>query len=191
MPSSSSHTPERVTELLSLAGEGSRDAFQELFPIVYDELRRLASTLLSAENAGLTLQPTALVHEAYLKLLRQQSAGCKNRREFLGIAAQAMRRILVDHSRRKRADKRGGGDAHMVLEDAALIFEERAIDLLALDDALTRLREADERKAQMVELRFFAGLSLSEAADTVGVSARTGERDWRMARAWLRKELGG
>jgi RNA polymerase sigma-70 factor, ECF subfamily len=180
-----------VTRLLEAVSEGDRAASEKLFPVVYDELRRLAQAVLSGERRGHTLQATALVHEAYVKLMAQESAGWKSRAEFMGIAAQAMRRILVDHARARNREKRGGGGAPVALSEAMTLYEERAVDLSALDDALTRLAAFDARKARLVELRFFGGLSMEDAAALLGVPLRTLERDWTTARAWLRKELQG
>jgi RNA polymerase sigma factor (TIGR02999 family) len=179
----------RITVLLDAARRGSAEAFREVFPLVYRELRELARRCLDGEGQGHTLQPTALVHEAFLKLVKQDSAGCRTRAEFFGLAAQAMRRVLVDHARARKRDKRGGGASAEPLTDTVALFEVRALDLVALDEALARLELNDERKARLVELRFFAGLSADEAAEVLGVTTRTAERDWAMARAWLRKEL--
>jgi RNA polymerase sigma factor (TIGR02999 family) len=190
-----SHGPgspgDHISTFLEAAAGGNREAVEQLFPIVYDELRRLASSYLNRERAGHTLQTTALVHEAYLKLADQERAGWKTRAQFLGVAAQAMRRILVDHARTKKAAKRGGGAHGIPLDDAVALFQERAVDLVELDEAMERLRAMDEQKARIVELRFFGGLTSEEAAEVLGVSLRTVERDWAMARAWLRDQVGG
>jgi len=182
--------PADVTQLLALCREGDPEALERLFPVVYAELRRLARRQLDRERAGHTLQPTALVHEAYLKLVDQRSQDWQNRRHFLALAATAMRRVLVHHAEKRAAKKRGGDRGRVTLFEAAGPTEERAEDLVELDRALDRLAELDERAAQVVELRFFAGLSGAEAARVLEVSERTIERDWRSARAWLRQELG-
>jgi RNA polymerase sigma-70 factor, ECF subfamily len=188
-----------VTLLLEAAGRGGEDgrrAVAALLPVVYQELRRLAAGYLKGERTGHTLQPTALVHEVFVKLAGQDRAGWKSRDQFLGIAAQAMRRILCDHARIRNAQKRGGGQARSVpgdeaaaLDEASELFEQRAIDLAALDEALDRLAALDERKARVVELRFFAGLSVEETARALDQPVRTIERDWTTARAWLRAQL--
>lgn len=162
---------------------------EELFPALYAELRRIAAGLLAKEGGGHTLDPTALVHEAYMKLAAQRSHAWPDRAAFIGIAAQAMRRILVDHARTAGAQKRGGDARRIELTDAVAAFEERAIDLLGLDAALTELAALDDRKARLVEVRFFGGLSVEEAAAAMGTTLRTAERDWAFARAWLRDRL--
>jgi RNA polymerase sigma-70 factor, ECF subfamily len=162
---------------------------EKLFPALYGELRRIAAGLLAREGAGHTLDPTALVHEAYMKLAGQRTHGWPDRTAFVGIAAQAMRRILVDHARTTGAQKRGGSGRRIELTDAIAAFEERAIDLLGLDAALTELAALDDRKAKLVEIRFFGGLSVEEAATALGMTLRTAERDWAFARAWLRNRL--
>lgn len=178
-----------VTRLLEAASNGDSAASGQLFPIVYEELRRLAQSVLAGERRGHTLQATALVHEAFVKLTAQQTPGWQSRAEFMAIAAQAMRRILVDYARARNSQKRGGGSAPIPLSEAMSLYEERAVDLSALDDALTRLAAIDARKARLVELRFFGGMSMEDASALLGVPQRTLERDWTTARAWLRKEL--
>lgn len=180
-----------VTRLLEEAADGSATAVERLFPVVYEELRRLASAFLGRERPDHTLQTTALVHEAYLKLADQRRAGWKTRAQFLGVAAKAMRRILVDHARAKKAAKRGGGQRGLALDETVAVFEERAVDLVALDEALERLRALDEQKMRIVELRFFGGLTSEETAEVLGIGLRTVERDWAMAKAWLRGQVGG
>lgn len=180
-----------VTRLLEEAADGSATAVERLFPVVYEELRRLASAFLGRERPDHTLQTTALVHEAYLKLADQRRAGWKTRAQFLGVAAKAMRRILVDHARAKKAAKRGGGQRGLALDETVAAFEERAVDLVALDEALERLRALDEQKMRIVELRFFGGLTSEETAEVLGIGLRTVERDWAMAKAWLRGQVGG
>jgi len=160
---------------------------ETMLPLVYDELRRLADHYLRSERGGHTLQATALVHEAWLKL---QDSGWQNRAHFMGVAAMAMRRVLVNHARSHRRLKRGGGKPQLVLEETMAVFNDRAIDLVALDDALNRLAEIDAEQARIVELRFFAGLTVEETARLLDTSVRTVHRDWAMARAWLRGEIG-
>jgi RNA polymerase sigma factor (TIGR02999 family) len=181
--------PGDVTRLLAAVSDGSPEAVNQLLPMVYDELRRLAAGYFQAENPGHTLQPTALVHEAYLKLVDQRTAGWQDRMQFFGVAAQAMRRILVDHARTRRAGKRDPGGKRVPLDDAVACLEERAEDLVAVDEALARLARFDERKARVVELRFFGGLTVEDTANVLGVSGRTVEREWTLARAWLRGEV--
>lgn len=180
---------ENVTQLLQAAVGGSRSAVDQLLSLVYDELRRLAQGYLAGERSGHTLQATALVHEAYLKLVGQESVGFKDRSQFFAAAATAMRRILVDHSRTRKRIKRGGQVNIGPLDDAVIAFEQRSLDLVALDEALEDLARVYPRKARLVELRFFAGLSMDEAAGVMEMSPRTAERDWTMARAWLRSAL--
>jgi len=178
-----------ITQLLAEYREGDRDAIDRLMPLVYAELRRIAARSLRAERKEHTLQPTALVNEAYLRLVDQQNPVWQNRAHFLGCAARLMRNILVDHARAHRADKRGGGQVRVTLGEELLRIEEREVDLLALDAALDRLAEQDEQKSRIVELRYFGGLSTEETAEVLGVSDRTVKRAWALARAWLRREL--
>lgn len=178
-----------VTQILEAASGGSQEAVNQLLPLVYDELRKIASDYLRLERPDHTLQPTALVHEAYLRLVNQRTAGWKNRAQFFGVAAKAMRRILVDRARMHKAAKRGGGSTKLSLDEAVANFEERAIDLVALDESLTRLADIDERKARVVELRFFGGLTAEETAKVLECPLRTIERDWTMAKAWLRADI--
>lgn len=185
MPSS----PNEVTQLLLDWSEGDKAALDKLMPLVYDELRKLARSYLARERPGHTLQTTALVNEAYLRLVDQRSVQWQNRAHFFGIASQMMRRILVDHARSRQYKKRGG-DSHLVsLDHAAVVSPERAAEVVALDDALTALAEIDQRKSQIVEMRFFGGLSIEETAEVLGVSPGTVMRDWTMAKAWLRREI--
>ena len=181
----------KVTQLLQEFGtNGNRAALDEALPFVYDELRRIAARFLQNENAGHTLQPTALVHEAYLKLVDQRSADWRNRAQFFGLAAAMMRRILVNHAERKHAAKRGGENAAKItLDEKTVAFDSRNLDLLALNEALERLANVDALKAQIVELKFFGGLTNAEVAEIVCKSDATVEREWAFARAWLRKEL--
>jgi RNA polymerase sigma-70 factor (ECF subfamily) len=158
-------------------------------PLVYAELRRTAARYLRRERSGHTLQPTALVHEAYVRLIDQRDVQWQNRAHFLGFAAQVMRHILVDHARAHSAGKRGGGAARVTLSEALVVPEERDVDLVALDDALTALAALNAQQARAVELRYFGGLSIEEAAEVLGVSTATVRRDWTVARAWLRREM--
>jgi RNA polymerase sigma factor (TIGR02999 family) len=174
---------------MGLAASGSKSAVDQLLDVVYDELRRLAQGYLDRERPEHTLQATALVHEAYLKLVSQQSVGFRDRAAFFGAAATVMRRILVDHARAKRREKRGGDAVRIVLDEALAVFQEGADDLSSLDEALTALAALDQRKARLVELRFFAGVSMAETAQMLGISLRSAERDWTLARAWLRSHL--
>lgn len=182
--------PARLTLLLRAAGAGDGTAMEELFAHAYRELRDLAARQLRTERAAHTLQPTALVHEAYLRLMQQETLGARTPAEFLGVAAVAMRRILVDHARKRGRRKRGGGVEATALDELALSFDERAVDLLALDEALDLLAQRDPTKARLVELRFFAGMAMAEAAAVLGLPLRTAERDWTVARAFLRGRLG-
>ncbi|MFV1965082.1 MAG: sigma-70 family RNA polymerase sigma factor [Pirellulaceae bacterium] len=179
------------TELTCALRDGDRAAAADLMPIVYDELRALAASYLARETVSHTLQATALVNEAYLKLVDQTRVDWQGRTHFFAVAAQSMRRILVDHARGRQRKKRGGDRQRIVLDDHLQISRGRDEDLLALDDALNELAERDERQARIVELRFFAGLTVSEVATALGVSKRTIESDWTMIKAWLRRELAG
>jgi RNA polymerase sigma factor (TIGR02999 family) len=166
-----------------------KEALDKLMPAVYDELRRQAARYLRREQAGHTLQTTALIHEAYMRLVDQRNVQWQNRAQFFGIAAQMMRRILVDHARTKKRAKRGGSDIRVSLADATMPVEERDLDVIALDEALTRLAEIDEQQSRVVELRFFSGLTVEETAEVMGISPATVKRDWSMAKAWLHREL--
>ena len=166
-----------------------KEALDKLMPAVYDELRRQAARYLRREQAGHTLQTTALIHEAYMRLVDQRNVQWQNRAQFFGIAAQMMRRILVDHARTKKRVKRGGSDIKVSLADATMPVEERDLDVIALDEALTRLAEIDEQQSRVVELRFFSGLTVEETAEVMGISPATVKRDWSMAKAWLHREL--
>jgi RNA polymerase sigma factor (TIGR02999 family) len=179
-----------VTQILARMQEGDRRAAGELMPLVYGELRKLAEIRLANERAGHTLQATALVHEAYLRLVGEEDKPVwENRRHFFGAAAEAMRRILIESARRRAAIKRGEGGAKVPLEEAFLVIEEPDIDLLALDEALERLGETDPPAAELVRLRYFAGLTHPEAAEILGLPLRTVERTWTYARAWLLRAL--
>ena len=181
----SSSSPSDVTRLLVQLTDGDRDVLHELLPLVYDELRKLAANYLRRERDGHTLQPTALVHEAYLRLVDQTQVRWQNRAHFFGVAAQMMRRILVDYARTHNAEKRGGDLQLLSLDENIDVAGTRAADLVALDEALDRLAAIDEQKSRIVELRFFGGLSVEETAEVLGVSAPTIKRQWRMAKAWL------
>lgn len=189
--SANGQAPSEVTELLAAWGAGDAGASDALVPLVYDELRRQARRALRREGEGHTLQATALVHEAWLRLDAQHDARWESRSQFLAVAAQTMRRVLVDHARARRALKRGGGDVQITLGDAYSAVAPDAVDVLALDEALARLAVMDARKARLVELRYFAGLSIPEAAAALGVSQATVIREWAVARMWLRRELEG
>jgi RNA polymerase sigma factor (TIGR02999 family) len=178
-----------VTELLQAWGGGDLEARDRLMPLVYRELRRRAAAYLRRERRDLTLQPTALVHEAYLRLVDQRSVVWQNRAHFFAVASQMMRRILVDRARGRRMGKRSGRWARVTLEEGARVTHPSDVDVLDLDDALTRLAAFDPRKSQVAELRFFGGLSLEETGEALGVSLATVERDWQAARAWLYKTL--
>jgi RNA polymerase sigma-70 factor (ECF subfamily) len=178
-----------VTQILQGLRHGDPDAPGRLMPFVYDELRRLADHYLRQERPNHTLQPTALVHEAYLRLIDQTRVDWQNRAHFFGVAAQLMRRILVDHARRHRASKRGGYEQKVTLDEALDYSQPRDVDLLALDDALNALAEFDERQSRIVELRFFGGLTIEETAEALGVSPATVKVDWSMAKAWLRQQI--
>jgi len=183
--------PERdITALLKDWSGGDREALERLLPAVYGELKRLAASYLRSERPDHTLQPTALVHEAYLRLQGQRSVVWSNRAHFYGIAARIMRRILVDHARRRGAAKRDGAALRVTLVDADAGADDRAPELIALDSALTTLEELDPQQARIVELRFFGGLTVEETADAAGISTATVKREWRTARAWLRREIG-
>jgi len=179
----------RVTHLLDKLEPGDRPAGEQLFEDVYTELRALAARYLHRERKDHTLQPTALVHEAYLKLVGHTRVDWHGRAHFLAVAAQAMRQILVDHARRHRAAKRGGHRHRIALDDNLVVESSRNVDLLAMEDALTKLTKLDPRQAHMVELRFFGGLSIAEVAKVMEISKRSVEREWTMVRAWLRREL--
>jgi len=182
-------SPQQLTELLVAWGDGDRAALDKLMPLVYEELRRLAHKYMGRERAGNTLQTSALVHEAYLRLIDQREVHWQNRAHFFGIAAQMMRRILVDYARSRNNQKRGGGAPRIALDEAVIVSEERAADVVALDDALKSLAKIDERKSQIVELRFFGGLSIEETAEVLKVSPGTVMRDWTLAKAWLKRAV--
>lgn len=179
-----------ITQMLRDWGDGKPGVIDDLLPLIYSELHRQAAAYLRRERPNHTLQATALVHEAYLKLVDQRGVEWKSRGHFFAIAAQAMRRILVDHARTRHRDKRGGSAEDVPLEEAMLAAADEAdVDVIALDEALTRLAEFDPEQERLVELRYFAGLSLEEAADVLGVSRATAAREWAVAKAWLHREL--
>jgi RNA polymerase sigma-70 factor (ECF subfamily) len=180
---------DNVTQLLLDWSGGDEQALATLMPVVYDHLRRQAARYLRRERQGHTLQTTALIHEAYLRLIDQDHVQWQNRAHFFAIASQLMRRILVDHARSHQAAKRGGLAVKLPLEDAMVASGDRDIDLVVLDEALTRLAALDARQSRIVELRFFSGLSVEETAEVVGVSVGTVKNDWSMAKAWLRREM--
>ena len=182
---SSSSSPERVTQLLVAWSKGDRSALNALTPLVHDELRRLAHHYMNRERPGHSLQTTALVNEAYLKLIDQKLVEFHSRAQFFALAATLMRHILVDHARTRHALKHGGAGVRISFEEALLVSAHRDEDLVELDQALTRLAEIDERKSKVVELRFFGGLTVDETAEALGVSAVTVMREWKMAKAWL------
>jgi len=181
--------PQTVTLLLEGARRGDEQALAALIPLIYDELRRLAARFLRRERPGQTLQPTALVHEVYLRLLQDSHLSWQNRAHFFGIAARSMRQILVERARARRAAKRGGGQIRVTLDPELMVAAPQPLDLEVLDDALTRLAALDEDLARVVEIRFFGGLSIEEAAEALHVSPATVKRRWSLARAWLVREL--
>jgi RNA polymerase sigma factor (TIGR02999 family) len=176
-----------ITLLLEQAGAGDKNAIDALMPVVYDELRRLAAHYLRSERQGHTLQPTALVNEAFLRLVGQQTEW-QNRNHFFAVAASSMRRILVDYARQHLAEKRGGGEK-ISLDEAFVFVRERPQEFIAIDEALSELAATDERRARVVELRFFAGLNNEEIAKILGIHSNTVLRDWNLARAWLRTRI--
>jgi RNA polymerase sigma-70 factor, ECF subfamily len=183
--------PGSATRLLLEYGAGNRASLDEMLPLVYDELHRLAARYLGRERAGHTLQPTALVHEAYLRLINQRRVDWRNRAHFLGVAAGVMRRILINHARDRSAAKRGGGREQVSLSLVEAAAGQRGIELIALEDALERLSALDARKGRVVELRFFGGLTMDEIAEVLDVSRATAEREWSFAKAWLVDALEG
>ena len=180
---------EQATRLLIDWSNGNRDAAAGLMPLVYDELRRLARSYLQRERPDHTLQATGLVHEAYLRLVDQRTTTWQNRAHFFGVAAQLMRRILVDHARRHRAEKRGGEWTKVEFDEALAPSVSRSLDVIALDDALHELAQLNPQHSQIVELRFFGGMTTEEVAEVLDVSPRSVQREWRMARAWLRRQI--
>lgn len=181
--------PSQVTDLLVAWGKGDENARDELIPLVYAELHRLAHYYMVRERPTHTLQTSGLVNEAFLRLVDQREVHWKNRSHFFGIAAQMMRRVLVDYARNRQYAKRGGHARQVSLDEAFIISDERSEEVVALDEALNRLSEFDSRKSQIVELRFFCGLSVEETAEILNVSSATVKRDWMLAKAWLRREM--
>ena len=178
-----------ITELLIAWNEGQQEALERLLPVVYDELRKLARSYLRRERSDHTLQATALVHEAYLRLIDQQGVNWKNRAHFFGIASQMMRRILVNHALARNSEKRGGDYNKLTLDEAVDYAKRRDIDLIALDDALKELEKLDPQQSRVVELRFFGGLSIEETAEVLNLSAATVKRDWATAKLWLQRQI--
>jgi len=191
IPTPSPATPPslELTRLLDAVSEGNRSAVDQLLPVIYHELRALAQRRLAAERADHTLQATALVHEAYMKLIDQREVRWQNRAHFFGVAALAMRRILVNHAKSKGRIKRGGAGRKVELTDAAAVTNEPDLDIIALDEAMKRLALVDERAARVVELRFFGGMNVEETAEALGIAPATVKRDWTIARAWLLREI--
>jgi RNA polymerase sigma factor (TIGR02999 family) len=183
-------TKRHVTQILRDWSGGDQKALDELFTVVYRELRRMAGAYMRRERPNHTLQPTALINEAYLKLVDESAITWQNRAHFFAVAAQIMRRVLVDYARKHAADKRGGGKQKLTLDEGVASGEERNLDLIKLDEALIRLKEIDEEKSQIVELRFFGGLSIEETAESLGIAPATVKRKWQASRLWLRRELG-
>ncbi|HUK92110.1 MAG TPA: sigma-70 family RNA polymerase sigma factor [Blastocatellia bacterium] len=182
-------SPKEVTKLLLDWNNGDQTAIDKLFPLVYQELRRLAAHYMQGEHPGHTLQSTALVNEAYIRLADYNRMRWQDRAHFFAVAAQVMRHILIDHARAHKYAKRGGGAVRISLEDAAILSAEHAPDLVALDDALKSLEAVDRRKCQIVEMRFFGGLSIDETAEVMKLSSMTIQREWRWAKAFLHKEI--
>lgn len=182
-------TPAEVSQLLRDWSNGDKTAFDKLMPLVYAELRRMARRYMDRRQVAHTLQTTALIHEAYLRLVDQQEVHWQNRAHFFAVAATAMRHILVDHARTRQAAKRGGGIQQVTLDEAAIVSVEQAAELVALDDALQSLAAFDPRKSRVVELKYFGGLTVEETAEALQVSPETVARDWRLARTWLLREL--
>lgn len=183
------HSSGEVTAVLRSLREGDPLAASQLSPLLYRELRQMAARYMGRERADHTLQPTALVHEAYLKLVELPDQNWQNRAHFFGVAAQVMRHILVDHARHHQAAKRGGGQHALDLDEVQIAMEGPAAEMVALDEALTRLAKLDPRQGRVVELRFFAGLTVEETAEVMGISPKTVKRDWSVARAWLHREI--
>ncbi len=190
-PGDSGNHSMNLTQLLNSAQQGNKQALDELFPLVYDELRRVAEHQLRQERDGHTLQPTALVHEAYLRLIGQHSVDWRNRAHFFSIAAEMMRRILVNYAIERHAEKRGGHATKLALDEAVNFAEQREVDLVLLDEALTRLAVIDPTQSRIVELRFFGGLTIEEVAEVLELSDSTIKREWRVAKAWLYRQISG
>lgn len=191
MKKNPSRQHQEITQLLVEWSDGNQSALDELYPLVYEELHRLARRYMSRERKGHTLQTTALINEAYVRLVDQRNVHWANRSHFFAISAQIMRRILIDYARRNAYAKRGGGAHQVSLEEAATVVPDQSVDLVRLDEALKSLAEMDPRRSQVVELRYFGGLNNEEIAGVLKVSENTVTRDWNMARAWLYQQLGG
>jgi len=183
--------PDDVTQLLIKWSRGDKAALDDLMPVVHSELRRLARRYMARERPGHTLQTTALINEAYLRLVDQHSVQWQDRAHFFAVAAQVMRHILVDHARKYQSDKRGAGAQKLALDEVAIANEERAAELVALDEALERLAALDQRQSQIVQLRFFGGLTVDETAEVMKLAPITVMREWRLAKAWLRDTIAG
>jgi RNA polymerase sigma factor (TIGR02999 family) len=182
-------SPDDITKLLADLNAGKKGAEEAFMPVIYDELRALARYHIRAERPGHTLQTTALVHEAYLRLGGEKDASWVDKAHYMRVASRAMRRVLIDHARRKRADKKGGGRKRRPLDQVAEFMEEASVDLLALDSALKRLAEVDTQTAQVVEFRFFGGLTVEQTAKVMGISKATVKREWLVAKAWLKNKV--
>lgn len=180
---------DEVTRLLAELNRGNEDALSELMPLIYAELKRLAGYYLQQERPNHTLQATALVHEAYVRLVGQRQQHWQNKNQFVRVAASMMRRILVDYSRSHEAEKRGGKDGKVLLDETKVVLKGRTVDIVAVDEVLNRLTKIDPQQARVVELRFFAGLSIEEAAGALGISPATVKRDWNVAKTWLAREM--
>jgi RNA polymerase sigma-70 factor, ECF subfamily len=191
MADSPNSVPQEVTVLLQAWTEGDEGALAKLTPLIYEEMRRLARHYMARERSSPTLETGAILNEAFLRLVHWKNARWQNRSHFYGLAAQMMRRVLVDHARSRGYGKRGGGMRPVALDEAVVVSPERSSDIVALDDALVRLASVDERKSKVVELRFFGGLSVEETAEVLNVSPFTVARDWTLAKAWLQRELSG
>jgi RNA polymerase sigma-70 factor (ECF subfamily) len=184
-------SPHEITQLLAEWSNGNQTALDKLYPLVYDELHKMANRYMKRERKDHTLQTTALINEAYVRMVAQKNVHWENRAHFFAISAQIMRRILIDHARRHHYAKRGGGAQKVSLDETAVVASDPASDMLLLDEALNRLAEMDPRRGQVVELRYFGGLNNEEIADVLKISENTVTRDWNMARAWLYQELSG
>lgn len=182
-------SPNEITQLLHEWSNGDELALEKLMPLVYQELRQMARQYMRSQHVGHTLQPTALIHEAYLKLAKQEEQNWQNRAHFFGVAAQAMRHILIDYVRNRNYQKRGGKEQRVEFDEKMIVSNERAVGLIELDEALKRLAELDERKSRVVELKYFGGLSNEEMAEVLNVSTKTIARDWHFSRSWLLREL--
>ena len=191
MTESPVNSANQVTQLLVSWGNGDQQSLESLIPLVYDELRRQARRYLRRERPDHTLQSSALVHEVYVRLIDQRQANWHNRSQFFGVAAQLMRRILVDHARSRGAVKRGAGVTKLAIAEDVAAIEMQNVDLIALDTSLTKLEQIDPQQCRIVELRFFSGLSIEDTADALGISPATVKRDWAMAKAWLYREISG